>query len=77
MKIRWPEFKFPPINLWNVWPYMGKSKNDKNRKLTEDKRVKDKPVRVVICYYCGGYQNQDCPYCSGTGWIEKEEKLNS
>jgi len=56
---------------------MGKSKNDKNRKLTEDKRVKDKPVRVVICYYCGGYQNQDCPYCSGTGWIEKEEKLNS
>jgi hypothetical protein len=20
MKIEWPELRFPPINLWNVWP---------------------------------------------------------
>ena len=21
MKIKWPDFQFPPINLWNSWPW--------------------------------------------------------
>lgn len=54
---------------------MSKSNNDKNRKLTEDKRTpKFKPVKVVLCFKCKG-KSTDCSLCDGTGVLQRHTLL--
>lgn len=60
--VRWAEFKFPPVNLYNVWPSVHMQPKDKV--ITENyKKFSHKECEFYPCHKIEDGEDQNCLFC--------------
>ena len=60
----WPELKFPPINLWSVWPMQPKD-------IVETKNYREFQHTECEFFPCHGDIDQNCLFCyCPLAWLE-------